>query len=47
MNRRGSTTTGIVETKRDNTAPSGQGKTQDVITTEFKEMPKDEAKKIM
>ena len=26
MNRRGSTATGIVEAKRDNSAPSGQGK---------------------
>jgi hypothetical protein len=47
-NRRGSVATGIVEAKRETAPPSTVGK-QDVsfAEVEFKEMPKDEAKKIM
>jgi len=46
--RRGSIATGIVETKRENAAPSTLARQDLPLTeTEIKEMPKDEAKKIM
>ena len=46
--RRGSFATGIVETKRENAAPSTLARQDLPLTeTEIKEMPKDEAKKIM
>jgi hypothetical protein len=48
-NRRGSVATGIVEAKRESAPPSTVSKQDSSLLAEveFKEMPKDEAKKIM
>jgi hypothetical protein len=48
--RRGSVATGIIETRRETAAPSNlskQGFDRPLNDSDFKEMPKDEAKKIM
>ena len=49
--RRGSVATGIVETKRDSAAPGNQikqgGIDRTLADSDFKEMPKEEAKKVM